>query len=193
MKRVGLFFGSFNPIHTGHLIVAQAVLNAAELKEIWFVVSPQNPFKKVEGLLAEDDRLSLVERAIADNYLFKASDVEFKLPKPSYTVDTLQILKLRHPDTEFYLIIGEDNLPNFHKWKDYELLLSMVEKLLVFPRYHDEASRHKISAEKLQRVEAPRVEISATYIRDLIKSRKPITYLVPESVELLIRNKGFYL
>ena len=119
--KIGLFFGSFNPIHVGHLIIANIVHQTTDREQIWFIVSPQNPFKKNKSLLSEYDRLDLVKEAIYDDYDFRASDVEFKMPKPSYTVDTMTYLTEKHPEHDFKLIIGEDNLESFPKWKNHEV------------------------------------------------------------------------
>lgn len=189
--KVGLFFGSFNPIHQGHLIIAQAVLNQTDVDQIWFVVSPQNPHKKSKSLLHEFDRLDLVDRAISDNYSFKSSDIEFKLPRPSYTIDTLVHLAERHPETEFKLIIGGDNLEQFKSWKNYNQILDYYG-LYVYPRGEEPAS-DLWSHKNVQRIEAPVLHISATYIRTCIQQGQSIKYLVPDEVETLISAKKFYL
>lgn len=189
--KVGLFFGSFNPIHQGHLIIAQAVLNQKKVDQIWFVISPQNPHKKSKTLLHEFDRLDLVERAIADNYAFKSCDIEFNLPRPSYTIDTLVHLTERHPETEFSLIIGGDNVEQFKSWKNYHQILDYYG-LIVYPR--GEEPRSEVWEHKnVQRIEAPVLHISATYIRACIQQGHSIKYLVPDEVEALIAAKKFYL
>lgn len=190
-KQIGLFFGSFNPIHIGHLIIASSMVENGPLDKVWFVVTPQNPLKPSKTLLHEFDRYDLVKAAIADNYRFEVTDVEFQLPKPSYTAYTLAFLSDKHPDKEFVLIIGEDNLRNFGKWKNHEQILNGY-KLFVYPRpgvTKDDTIRHK----NVRMVEAPVLDISATFIRKLIRSHKSIRYLVPESVEQMIVTKGFYL
>ena len=133
MKKVGLYFGTFNPIHVGHLIIANYMVDFTELDEVWFVVSPQNPLKDKKSLLKDYHRLALVQEAIVDNDKLHASDIEFSLPKPSYTSDTLAYLHEKHPDLEFSLIMGEDNLRTFHKWKNYESILQN-NKIIVYPR-----------------------------------------------------------
>lgn len=161
------------------------------LDKIWFVVTPQNPLKPSKSLLHEFDRYDLVQAAISDNYKFEVSDVEFHLPKPSYTAYTLAHLSEKNPDKEFVLIIGEDNLRNFEKWKNYQQILENY-KLYVYPRpgvTKDEVQRHK----NIRLVEAPVLDISATFIRKQIKNKKSIRYLVPESVDQMIKAKGFYL
>jgi nicotinate-nucleotide adenylyltransferase len=190
-QKTGLFFGSFNPIHIGHMIIANVMAENTDLAKVWFVVSPQNPFKPSKGLLHEFDRFDMVKAAAADNYKLEVSDVEFHLPKPSYTIDTLTHLREKFPSKEFKIIIGEDNLENFTKWKNYEQILEHYG-LYVYPRpnvTNSELKRHP----HVQMIEAPLLDISATYIRSCIKNNKSIRYLVPESVEQLIRLKHFYL
>ena len=189
--KVGLLFGSFNPIHIGHLIIANIMLTHADLKEVWFVVSPQNPLKKNKSLLHEFDRYDMVQRAVADNYNFKVSDIEFHMTRPSYTIDTLTWLQEKHPGNEFALIIGEDNLTQFPNWKNYDKILEYFS-LYVYPRPYTEVSPLK-NHSKVKLIDAPLLDISATYIRDCVRSHKSIKYLVPEAVENLINEKGFYL
>jgi len=189
-QKIGLFFGSFNPIHMGHMIIGNIMAENADLHKVWFVVSPQNPFKPSKGLLHEFDRYDMVKAAIADHYKLEASDVEFNLPKPSYTIHTLAYLTEKFPGKEFKVIIGEDNLENFTKWKNHEEILNQFG-LYVYPRPHvtnSELKRHP----HVKMIEAPLLDISATYIRNCIKSNKSIRYLVPESVEQMIRLKDFY-
>ncbi|MEQ8924185.1 MAG: nicotinate (nicotinamide) nucleotide adenylyltransferase [Fulvivirga sp.] len=188
---VGLFFGSFNPIHIGHLIVANVMVENTSVSQVWFIISPQNPFKKRSSLLHEFDRFDLVNAAIHDNYNLKASDVEFNMPKPSYTIDTLAYLSEAHPDKKFKLIIGEDNLKSFPKWKNADQILEYYS-LLVYPRPNAQPS-DLIKHPKVQMIKAPMIDISATFIRKSIKNGKSIKYLVPESVEDLIRGKKLYL
>ena len=190
-QKIGLFFGSFNPIHMGHLIIANIMAQNTDLDKVWLVVSPQNPFKPSKGLLHEFDRYDLVKAAIADNYKLEASDVEFHLPKPSYTIHTLAYLTEKYPNKEFKVIIGEDNLENFTKWKNHEQILAQFG-LYVYPRPHvtnTDLKRHP----QVTIVEAPVIDISATYIRNCIKNNKSIRYLVPEPVENMIRMKNFYV
>jgi nicotinate-nucleotide adenylyltransferase len=189
-QKIGLFFGSFNPIHLGHLIIANVMAENTDLNRVWLVVSPQNPLKPSKGLLHEFDRYDMVKAAIADNYKLEASDIEFNLPKPSYTIHTLAHLTEKHPTKEFKLILGEDNLENFTKWKNYHEILDQFG-LYVYPRpgvTNTELSRHA----NVKMVEAPLLDISATYIRNCIKNNKSIRYLVPEAVENMIRTKNFY-
>ena len=190
-QKIGLFFGSFNPIHTGHLIVANLMAEATDLKKVWFVVSPQSPFKPSKGLLHEFDRYDMVRAAIHDNYKMEVSDVEFHLPRPSYTIHTLTYLAEKHPDKDFRLIIGEDNLEAFIKWKNYQQILDQYG-LYVYPRPNAQPSELK-QHPSVKVVESPMLDISATYIRQCIRDKKSIRYLVPEAVEQMIRVKGFYL
>lgn len=191
MKEIGLFFGSFNPIHIGHLIIANLVKETTVVDEVWFVVSPQNPFKKNKNLLHEFDRLDMVRSAISDDYSFKVSDIEFGMPKPSYTIDTLTVLQEKHPTKKFHLIIGGDNLTSFPKWKNYQQILQHFG-LIVYPRPNSEKSELE-NHEKVTLIEAPKMDISATLIRKLVKDKKSIKYLVPDGVAALIEAKGFFL
>ena len=188
---IGLFFGSFNPIHIGHLVIANVMAEHTDLKKVWFVVSPQNPFKPAKGLLHEFDRYDMVKAAIADNYKLDVTDVEFHLPRPSYTVDTLAHLREKHPDKLFKVIIGEDNLENFVKWKNYGEILGQYG-LYVYPRPGVTNSELR-SHPNVKIVEAPLMDISATYIRNSIRNKQSIRYMVPEPVEQMIRAKQFYL
>ncbi len=197
--KIGLFFGSFNPIHIGHLAIANIMAENTDLKKVWFVVSPQNPLKPSKGLLHEFDRFDMVRAAIADNLKFEVSDVEFHLPKPSYTVLTLANLREKHPDKDFKLILGEDNLENFTQWKNHEEILIQFG-LYVYPRPTTSfgQARPRVtnsplkSHDHVKMIEAPLFDISATYIRQCVKNNKSIRYLVPEVVEQMIRTKGFY-
>ena len=187
---IGLFFGSFNPIHTGHLIIANIMAGHTDMDKVWFVVSPQNPFKKRGDLLHEFDRYDMVRAAIHDNYDLEVTDVEFNMPKPSYTVDTLAYLTDAHPDHTFRLIIGSDNLPSFHKWKNHEVILENYG-LYVYTRPGSEGSE-LLKHPNVHLVEAPLLDISATFIRRCVKEGKSIRYLVPSPVEELIRGHKFY-
>jgi nicotinate-nucleotide adenylyltransferase len=191
MQKIGLFFGSFNPIHIGHLIIANTMLETTDLDEVRFVVSPQNPHKKRNTLLHEFDRLHMVESAISGNYKMRGEDVEFNMPVPSYTIDTLTYLQEREPDKKFILIIGEDNLQHFHKWKNYEQILENYE-LYVYPRPDSPQESELKNHPKVKMVKAPLLDISATYIRDLIKNNKSVQFLIPPEVEGYISSKGLY-
>ncbi|MBK6267193.1 nicotinate-nucleotide adenylyltransferase [Marivirga sp. S37H4] len=190
-KKVGLFFGSFNPIHIGHLIIANTILEEGVVDEIWFVVSPHNPFKKQSNLAHEFDRLDLVEAAIADQFHMKASDIEFQMPKPSYTSDTLAYLISKYPDTDFKLIIGQDNLKSFPKWKNHEVILDQFG-LLVYPRPHSKPSPLE-NHPNVKFIEAPQMDISATFIRKAIRNGRSIKYLVPDIVIDRIKAKKLFL
>jgi nicotinate-nucleotide adenylyltransferase len=189
-QKIGLFFGSFNPIHIGHLIIANIMAENSDLDKVWFMVSPHNPLKSPKGLLHEFDRYDMVKAAIADNYKLEVSDVEFHLPKPSYTIHTLVHLQEKYPEKEFKVIIGEDNLENFKKWKNYNQILTQFG-LYVYPRPNSivtELTQHP----HVKMIDAPLLDISATYIRACIRNNKSIRYLVPEPVEQLIRLKDYY-
>jgi len=187
--KVGLYFGSFNPIHIGHLIIANHILNETDLQRIWFVVSPQNPFKTSDSLLNEYDRLHLVRKAIEEDSRLRASDIEFGLPKPSYTVQTLAYLKEKSPDHEFHIIMGSDSFQNLGKWKNAEVIIQNYP-IIVYKRPGFEID-NKVNA-KLQMMTAPLLEISATHIRELIKKGKSIKYLVPPAVEEEINASGLF-
>lgn len=185
---IGLFFGSFNPIHIGHLIIASYMLEEAELDEIWFVVSPQNPFKKGSDLMPQEDRLEMVQIAVKNHTRLKASDIEFSLNKPSYTIHTLEVLISKFPEHNFKIIMGSDNLVHFTKWKGYEDILNQAE-LLVYYRNgftNEELSSHP----NIKMFDAPVLNISATYIRDLLNKGKSIHYLVLPEVEEFLLNKN---
>ena len=188
--KTGLFFGSFNPVHTGHMIIANFMATQSDLHEVWMVVSPQNPFKTKKSLAKDHDRLHLVHLAIGDNPHLKASNIEFNLPKPSYTIDTLTYLKEKFPKKEFALIMGGDNLGNFHKWKNYEQILANHD-IYVYkrPQYElgDLADHPKINI-----MEAPLMQISASYIRRCIQENHSIQYLVPDTVFEYINNNALY-
>ena len=188
--KIGLFFGSFNPIHTGHLIIANIMAETPDLSKVWFVVSPQNPFKPSKGLLHEFDRYDMVRSAIHDNYKLEVSDVEFHLPKPSFTIHTLVYLQEKHPDKKFVLIMGEDNLTSFRKWKNHEMILEHYG-LYIYPRPGVQLSELKTHP-NVRFVDAPMLDISATFIRGCIRNNQSIRYLVPDAVEQTIRAKGFY-
>ncbi len=189
-QKIGLFFGSFNPIHTGHLTIANFMAEHTDLSKVWFVVSPQNPFKPSKTLLHEHDRFDLVKAAIADHYKLEVSDVEFHMPRPSYTIDTLALLSEKHPGKQFVIILGQDNLQNFENWKNYRQILENYG-LYVYPRPGVTDSpllRHA----NVRLVPAPLIDISATTIRDNIRNGKSVSHLLPEPVEEMIRLRHFY-
>ena len=178
---IGLFFGSFNPIHVGHLIIAEAALNHTDIDRLWLMVSPQNPFKQKANLLSEYNRLRMAELGIGDNIRMQASNIEFHLPKPSYTIDTLTYLREKYPNYTFSLIMGQDNLQHFHKWKNYEAILNHYH-LHVYPRGHNSPPTQFDDHPNVSMFNAPLLDISATYIRETIRSDKSIRYLVPDAV-----------
>jgi nicotinate-nucleotide adenylyltransferase len=188
--KVGLFFGSFNPIHVGHMVLANYMLEFTDLDRIWFVISPHNPLKNKSSLLHQRHRLQMVQIATENNSKFKASDAEFKLSQPSYTVNTLAYLKEKYPKNQFVLIMGGDNLTTLHKWKNYEEILKYHE-IYVYPRPDNaevELNKHK----KVKIVNAPHMEISSTMIRNSIKEKKDIRYFLPEKVWEYIKEMHFY-
>ena len=189
-QKIGLFFGSFNPIHMGHLIIANLMAETTDLGKVWFVVSPHNPFKQSKGLLHEFDRYDLVRAAIFDNYKLEVTDIEFHLPKPSYTIHTLVHLKEKYPEKEFKVIMVEDNLVNFTKWKNYQQILKDYG-LYVYQRPNTQLSELKTHP-NVTYIEAPMLDISATFIRACIKRKQSVRYLVPDVVEERIKAKGFY-
>ena len=187
--KIGLYFGSFNPIHCGHLIIANHILNESNLDKVWFVVSPQNPFKTTSSLLREYDRLHLVRLAIDDDFRMKASDIEFNLPKPSYTVNTLAYLDEKHPEHEFSIIMGSDSFQNLHKWKNYEVIIKRCPIFIYLRNGYDVVNNINAT---IQILEAPLLQISSTQIRELVKSGKSIRYMVPPKVLEEIERGGYY-
>lgn len=189
--KIGLFFGSFNPVHTGHLIIGNFMADYAGLDAIWFVVSPQNPFKSNDALLEESVRLQLLQLAIQKDPRFSACDLEFNLPRPSYTERTLSELRQRYPEHTFTLIIGGDNLQNFHKWKNYEQILDL-HSVFVYARVGIVEMPLLAHHPNIRLFEVPLLNISSTYIRETIIAGKSIRYLVPEDVRNEIEEKGYY-
>lgn len=187
---IGLYFGSFNPIHHGHLIIASHVLSHAGIDQLWFIVSPQNPLKPSLGLLNEYHRLYLVQLAIEGEKNMRAIDIEFKLPKPSYTIDTLTYLQEKYPSYQFSVIMGSDSFQNIARWKNYERLLKNYPILVYRRPGHLALPEYPHS--KITQLEAPLLEISATQIRNNIKQGKSIRYLVPDSVKEEIEKNGYY-
>ena len=189
--KIGLLFGSFNPIHTGHLLIANYMVEYTELDKIWFVVSPQNPFKVNDELLDENLRLKMIEMAIADDNRFEACNIEFEMPKPNYTYLTLTTLTEKYPEHQFTPIIGGDNLQSFHLWKNYESILENYQ-LFVYRRagFHENPllANHK----KISLYEVPLLNISSTYIRETLQAGKSIRYLVPKVVKEFIDENNLY-
>ncbi|MCX8532067.1 nicotinate (nicotinamide) nucleotide adenylyltransferase [Chryseobacterium luquanense] len=193
MKKIGLFFGSFNPIHIGHLILANYILENSDMDELWFVVSPQNPFKEKKSLLNDHNRLDMVELAIKSYPEMRASNIEFSLPTPSYTIDTLTYLKEKHPDYSFSLIMGEDNLGSLHKWKNAELLVEN-HHIIVYPRVFndDKKDSEYLKHENISLIKAPVIELSATEIRNMIKQGKNVRPMLPPEVFEYLDGSSFY-
>ncbi len=189
--RVGLFFGSFNPVHVGHMIIANLAHSLTSLDQVWMVVSPHNPFKKKSTLANDFDRLHLVNLAIGDNVNLRASNIEFSLPKPSYTIDTLTYLNEKYPDHQYSLIMGGDNLRTFHKWKNYEQILENHD-IVVYkrPGYELEHSLGQVDLTILE--DLPLLNISSTYIRSCIHSGISVQYLVPDAVYEYLRDSNMY-
>ena len=187
----GLFFGSFNPIHTGHLIIASYMANYTDLQEVWFVVSPQNPLKTKKSLASMYDRLEMVNLAIGETEKLRASDIEFRLPQPSYTIDTLTYLQERYPGKRFVLIMGSDNLQSLAKWKNYEFILHNYPIFVYRRPGHDVVNNFKEG--NITILDAPLLQISATHIRNCIKQGKSIRYLVPDKVLEEIQQNRYYL
>jgi nicotinate-nucleotide adenylyltransferase len=188
--KTGLFFGSFNPIHIGHLIIANFMATQTDLKKVCFIVSPQNPLKEKNTLARDYDRLHLVKLAIQDNTKLEASDIEFNLPKPSYTIDTLTYLREKHPTKEYVLIMGGDNLATLHKWKNYEQILANYD-IYVYkrPNYDlGELATHP----RIHFFDAPMMDISATYIRNCIKNNHSVRYFLPNIVFDYIEGSNLY-
>jgi nicotinate-nucleotide adenylyltransferase len=187
--QIGLYFGSFNPIHHGHLIIANFIANQTDIQQVWFVVSPQNPLKTSNVLLNEYHRLHLVRLAIEDDSQLRVSDVEFKLPTPSYTIDTVSYLKEKFPENTFSIILGSDSYKNLPKWKNFGKLVK-ENKLVVYKRPNFDVPQQP--GTNITIIQAPLLEISATYIRNNIKEGKSIRYLVPEKVREEIERNGYY-
>ena len=190
-KRIGLFFGSFNPIHTGHLIIAEYMATRTDLEQVWFVVSPHNPLKLRSTLANDFDRLHMVQMAIDDNPRLKASNIEFSLPKPSYTIDTMVYLHEKYPQHQFSLIMGSDNLGSISKWKNYELLLERYI-IHVYKREGIPIDQSLIPAADIRIYDVPMLDISSTYIRQSIADGLSIRYMVPESIYQFLDGSRLY-
>ncbi|CAN5892998.1 nicotinate (nicotinamide) nucleotide adenylyltransferase [soil metagenome] len=188
--KIGLFFGSFNPVHHGHLIIANHIAMTSALNEVWFVVSPQNPFKKSASLLNENHRFHLVKLAIEGEKKLKVSNIEFKLPKPSYTIDTLTYLEEKYPSYSFYIIMGSDGFQNIDKWKNAEKIIQHYPIIIYKRPGFEIINTHNAT---LTITNAPLLEISSTHIRYLIKQHLSIRYLVPDIVKEEIENNSYYL
>jgi nicotinate-nucleotide adenylyltransferase len=200
MSKVGLYFGSFNPIHTGHMAIAGYLTEYSGLDQVWFVVSPHNPLKKKSTLLADHQRLHMVNLAIGDNLKFRASDIEFKFPIPSYTIDTLTYLREKYPENQFVLVMGEDNLYTLHKWKN---IIELVKSCSIYVYPRSSAGRRMerpssplldqiLAKADLHYVDAPLMDISGTFIREGIRKRKDMSYFLPPAVWKYITEMHFY-
>lgn len=190
MKKTGLLFGSFNPIHVGHLMIAGYMYEFSDLDELWFVVSPLNPLKEKKTLLPDHHRLEMVNLAVEDDTRFRSSNIEFRLPKPSYTIHTLTYLQDKYPDREFVIISGTDIFPTFHKWKNWEKLLEFY-KFYVYPRHGSQD--HELTRHPSVKVfDAPMVEISASFIRQAIREGKNMSYFLPDKTYKYIKEMHFY-
>jgi nicotinate-nucleotide adenylyltransferase len=191
MIKTGLFFGSFNPVHVGHLIVAEFCATQTDLEEVWLVVSPQNPLKASQDLAPAPLRLEMVAKAVEGNERLRVCDIEHQLPLPSYTADTLKALSSQYPDREFTLIVGEDIAYSFHRWKDYEWILNHY-RLMLYPRTSDATSSIDVLQGRgnVQRVSAPKIELSATYVRTLVSQGMSAKYLLPNAVlDMIVENR----
>ena len=189
--KIGLYFGSFNPIHHGHLVIANFILQHAHLDQVWFIVSPQNPLKRTASLLNEYHRLHLVRLAVEGESKLRASDIEFKLPKPSYTVDTLTYLQEKYPNDEFSIIMGSDSFQNLTKWKNHQWLIRHYP-IFVYRRPEHEKLPTYPDAKHIEIVDAPLLPISSTDIRGKLKAGQTVRYLLPDSVLEEIEKSGYY-
>lgn len=187
--KIALYFGSFNPIHTGHLIIAGHVLSHCNVDSVWFVVSPQNPLKETTSLLNENHRLHLVRLAIENEPKFKASNIEFTMPRPSYTIDTLVYLQEKYPQHEFSIVLGSDSFLNIKKWKNYQQILDNY-RIIIYKRPGLDID--ETISKNIEIAEAPLLDISSTYIRKLIKEKKSIRFLVAEEVMNEIEANNYY-
>ena len=190
--KIGLYFGTFNPVHIGHLIIANHFAEYSDLDKIWMVITPHNPFKKKKTLLDNHHRYQLVLEAVEDYPKIEASTVEFNLPQPNYTTNTLAHLKEKYPQHEFCLIMGEDNLRTLHKWKNYEVILEHHD-IYVYPRIGEETTKPELlNHQRVHVIDAPVVEISSTAIRKALKDGKNCRPLLPNPVWVYIDQMGFY-
>jgi nicotinate-nucleotide adenylyltransferase len=190
--KIGLYFGTFNPIHIGHLVIANHLAEYSDLNQIWFVVTPQSPFKVKQSMLDNYQRLEMVYRATKDYDKLKPSDIEFNLPQPNYTVNTLAYLQEKHPKYEFSLIMGEDNLKGFHKWKNYDVILENHD-IYVYPRVSDGSIETQfITHKKVHLINAPIMELSSTFIRNSIKEGKNVRPMLPEHVWEYLDEMNYY-
>lgn len=188
-QKIGLYFGSFNPIHIGHMAIANYMLEFTDLNKIWFVISPHNPLKEKKSLLADHHRLEMVYLALEDAYDMRASDIEFKMPQPSYTIDTLTWLNEKHPDMEFVVIMGGDSIDSIHKWKNFKTL---IEEYNIYVYARPGAAQDINTHKNIHVFHAPQMEISSSFIRNAIKAKKNIRYFLPPKVWAYIQEMNFY-
>jgi nicotinate-nucleotide adenylyltransferase len=186
-----LYFGTYNPVHIGHMIIGQYIFEHSNAKELWYVVSPQNPFKENQQLLSDRQRLHMVNLAIKDPYHIKTSDIEFGLPKPSYTAVTLAHLSEKYPEKNFAIVMGSDNLVNFHKWRNYQAILDH-HQIIVYPRKDKDTDAYD-EYKNVHRIKAPEIELSSTLIRKSIKQGVSVSQMLPQGVWEYIDKNGFYL
>ena len=190
MKKVGIYSGSFNPIHHGHVMLANYLVEFSDLDELWFVVSPQNPLKKKEDLLDDDERLKMVQLAVGNDPRFRVCDIEMHLPTPSYTINTLTALSEQYPDCQFVFICGMDSLQNLHFWRDYQRILDNY-KLLVFPREGYDGGA-LVNHPTVSILKTPILEISSTFIRQCVKEGRDVRHFMPEKAFLYMKEQHFY-
>jgi len=189
--KIGLYFGTYNPIHIGHLAIANYMVEFSDINQLWFVVSPQNPHKEKKNLLDDYQRLEMVHRAVEGDDRLRASNIEFNLPKPSYTVDTLAYLKEQHPNFDFVILMGSDNLESLHKWKNYETILQNYE-IIVYPRPGFDRSKIENHINITIAEDAPLMEISASFIRKAIRDGKDVRHFVPAGTWKYLEEMNFY-
>ena len=190
MKKVGIYSGSFNPIHHGHIMLANYLVEFSDLDELWFVVTPQNPLKKKEDLLDDDERLKMVQLAIGDDPRIRVSDIEMHLPTPSYTINTLTALSEQYPDSEFVFICGMDSLQNLKHWREYQRILDNYE-LLVFPREGYDGGE-LVNYPSVTVLKTPILEVSSTFIRQCVKEGRDVRHFMPEKAFLYMKENHFY-
>jgi nicotinate-nucleotide adenylyltransferase len=189
--KVGLFFGTYNPIHIGHMVIANYMVEYTDLDRIWIVVTPHNPFKEKKSMLADYHRLQLVKVAIGDDIRFKASDIEFNLPQPNYTIHTLTYLKEKYPENEYLLVMGADNLSHFKKWKNYREILDNYE-IYVYPRVEGNDFSDLLDHPKISLHKAPIMQISSSFVRESIKNNKDVRHYLTKDVHEYIKEMHFY-